>query len=133
MVGRKADLPQFLAEVSPSVRARISYEGFQPPEALPEYFARADVFVLPSRHDGWGVVVNQAIGAGLPVICSDAVGAGLDLVEEGVNGLRFAAGDVDGLQRAMEIVAANPELARAWGEASRRKAMDITPEAGAAK
>jgi glycosyltransferase involved in cell wall biosynthesis len=133
MVGREADLPQFLAAVSPAARARIHYEGFQPPERLPEYFARADVFVLPSQHDGWGVVVNQALGAGLPVISSDAVGAGLDLVEENVNGLHFAAGEVEGLQRALEIIAANPELARVWGEASRRKALDITPEAGAEK
>ncbi len=133
MVGREADLPQFLAGVSPQARSRISYEGFQPPEALPQYFARADVFVLPSQHDGWGVVVNQAIGAGLPVICSDAVGAGLDLVEENVNGLHFAAGEVDELERALEIMAVNPELARIWGEASRQKALDITPEAGAEK
>lgn len=133
LVGREAELPQFLATVTPLVRSRITYEGFQPPERLPEYFARADVFVLPSRHDGWGVVINQALGAGLPVISSDAVGAGLDLVEENVNGLRFATGEVDGLQRAMQTLAANPELACVWGKASRRKALDITPEAGAEK
>lgn len=131
LVGREADLPQFLNSVTPRARSRISYEGFQPPERLPEYFAWADVFVLPSRHDGWGVVVNQALGAGLPVISSDAVGAGLDLVEEEVNGLRFRVGEVDDLLRTMQILAANPELACAWGKASRRKAFDITPEAGA--
>jgi glycosyltransferase involved in cell wall biosynthesis len=133
LIGREADLPEFLAGVSPAARSRISYEGFQPPERLPSYFSRADVFVLPSRYDGWGVVVNQALGAGLPVISSQAVGAGLDLVEENVNGLRFTSGDVEGLRNAMQILAANPELARAWGEASRRKAVEITPEAGAEK
>src|SRR5206468_3627451 len=88
LVGREADLPEFMSAMSPEARARVRYEGFQAPERLPEYFSQADVFVLPSRHDGWGVVVNQALGAGLPVITSDAVGAGLDLVEDGVNGLR---------------------------------------------
>jgi glycosyltransferase involved in cell wall biosynthesis len=131
LVGREADLPEFLETVRPETRALIRYEGFQAPERLPEYFAQCDVFVLPSRHDGWGVVVNQALGAGLPVITSDAVGAGLDLVEEHVNGLRFAAGDVDGLEACMQTIAAAPDTAREWGEASRRKARQITPEAGA--
>ena len=133
LVGRQADLPQFLAAVSARTRARVRYEGFQPPEGLPEYFARSDAFILPSRYDGWGVVVNQALGAGLPVITSVAVGAGLDLVEDGVNGLRFPAGDVDRLQECIERLVASPEIARKWGEASRRGALDLIPEAGAEK
>ena len=89
--------------------------------------------MLPSRYDGWGVVVNQAIGAGLPVICSDAVGAGHDLVEAGVNGLRFPAGDVAALRGCMERFAAEPGLAARWGAASRAKADAWTPDRGAAK
>jgi len=133
LVGREADLPEFLAGISQAARTRICYEGIQPPERLPEYFARSDIFVLPSRHDGWGVVVNQALGAGLPVITSDAVGAGIDLVEDGVNGLKFGAGDVDALERTMELLATNPRLAQEWGNASRQKALAITPQAGAQK
>ncbi len=91
------------------------------------------MFVLPSRYDGWGVVINQALGAGLPVICSDAVGAGTDLVEENINGLHFAAGDVDALQNCIERMAKSPEMARQWGEASRQKAYSIVPSAGAEK
>lgn len=131
LTGREADLPEFLAGRSPAARSRIAYEGFQPPDHLPEIFSRADVLVLPSRHDGWGVVVNQALGAGLPVITSDAVGAGLDLVEDGVNGLRFPAGDVEALTRCMERVALSPDEGRQWGEASARKARGMTPERGA--
>jgi glycosyltransferase involved in cell wall biosynthesis len=133
LVGREAELPQFLRVVSSASHARIHYAGFQPPERLPEFFAKADVFVLPSRHDGWGVVVNQALGAGLPVISSDAVGAGYDLVEEEVNGLRIAAGNPDQLERAMKRLACSPETVRQWGEASRHKAAAMVPEAGAEK
>jgi glycosyltransferase involved in cell wall biosynthesis len=133
LVGREADLPKFLATVSHATRSRVCYEGFQPPERLPEYFAKSDVFVLPSRHDGWGVVINQALGAGLPIITSNAVGAGLDLVENGVNGMRIAADDMAGLYRSMEALARKPEVARQWGERSREKARDLTPEAGAEK
>jgi glycosyltransferase involved in cell wall biosynthesis len=131
LVGREAELPRFLAAISGAARARIEFAGFQAPEALPPFFARADVFVLPSRHDGWGVVINQALGAGLPIVSSDAAGAGLDLVEEGVNGLRFPAGDGAALARCMETLAQDPGRAAQWGQASRRMAADVSPEAGA--
>jgi len=133
LVGREAELPNFVARVGPAARARIRYEGFQPPERLPEYFGKSDVFVLPSRHDGWGVVINQALAAGLPIITSDAVGAGLDLVESGSNGMCVVANDVDALYSAMETFALNPEIIRQWGERSRERARDLTPEAGAEK
>jgi glycosyltransferase involved in cell wall biosynthesis len=133
LIGREADLPRFIQAVSASARERIRYEGFQAPESLPEYFGKSDVFVLPSRHDGWGVVVNQALAAGLPVITSDAVGAGLDLVENGVNGMCVPANDVESLYRALETVAASPETATRWGQKSREKALTVTPEVGADK
>jgi len=131
LVGREAELPQMLAALTPSVRARVRYAGFQAPEALPPFFAQADVFVLPSRHDGWGVVVNQALGAGLPIIASDHVGAAHDLLCEGGNGFTFSAGDANALAAAMLRYAANPDLARAHGEASSRAAADWTPARGA--
>jgi glycosyltransferase involved in cell wall biosynthesis len=133
LVGREAELPQLLAPLAPSVRERIEYAGFQPPQELPHFFAKADVFLLPSRHDGWGVVVNQALGAGLPILCSDRVGAGLDLVEPGVNGLRFPAGDANALAAAMQSCLDAPGKLIAWGQASRARAAAWTPEAGAGK
>ena len=119
--------------VGSATKARIQYEGFQAPESLPIYFARADIFVLPSRHDGWGVVVNQALAAGLPIIVSDTVGAGLDYVENGINGVRVDAGRVDALYEAMKNLIQNPEMAREWGLKSRERARTLTPEAGADK
>ena len=133
LVGREAELPALLAPLPPAVRERCVYAGFQPPDELPRFFAQADVFVLPSRYDGWGVVVNQAIGAGLPVVCSDMVGSGHDLVEDGVNGLKFCAGDADSLAEKMERFVREPAVIREWGAASRRKAHQWTPEVGAAK
>ena len=133
LVGREADLPEFLATVGASARARIRYEGFQAPERLPEYFGRSDIFVLPSRYDGWGVVINQALAAGLPVITTDAVGAGMDYVADGVNGRRVPAGNGDALFRAMAGLVSDRGAVQSWGEQSRRKAQELTPEAGAEK
>ncbi|EDY18357.1 glycosyl transferase group 1 [Chthoniobacter flavus Ellin428] len=133
LVGREAELPQLLAPLPAAVRDRIIYAGFQAPEELPHFFAQADVFVLPSRYDGWGVVVNQALGAGLPIVCSDMVGAGRDLVEEEINGLRFPAGDAAALAEKMQRFIVQPSLCESWGQVSRRRARHWTPAAGAAK
>ncbi len=133
LVGREAELPQMLAALPAAVRARIDFAGFQPPEELPRFFAQAHAFVLPSRSDGWGVVVNQALGAGLPILCSDQVGAGIDLVSLDVNGVHFPAGDVDALAAAMQRCIAEPATLVTWGEASRARAAEWTPDAGAVK
>jgi glycosyltransferase involved in cell wall biosynthesis len=133
LVGREAELPHMLKSVPAEVRARIEFAGFQPPEELPRFFARADVFVLPSRHDGWGVVVNQALGAGLPILCSDRVGGAHDLVRREVNGLTFPARDPEALRAAMQRIISEPELIERWGAASRSMAAEWSPEVGAAK
>jgi glycosyltransferase involved in cell wall biosynthesis len=107
-------------------RARVHFAGFQSIAELPRWFADADVFVLPSRHDGWGVVVNQAIAAGLPVVASSAVGAAADLVVEGRNGHVFPCGDRRGLAEALGSLAASPEKRAAFGQCSRRLAAEWT-------
>jgi glycosyltransferase involved in cell wall biosynthesis len=133
LVGREAELPAHLAALPFEVRARVRYAGFQPPESLPEFFAQADVFVLPSRYDGWGVVVNQALGAGLPIIASDQVGAAHDLVCAGANGFTFAAGNVTDLAEKMRPFVHDHTLPRRLGAASRAMAADWTPDCGAEK
>ena len=131
LVGREAELPQMLEKIPAEVRKRVEFAGFQAPEALPEFFRRADLFVLPSRYDGWGVVVNQALGAGLPMICSDAVGAARDIIEDGVNGSIFPSGEVDALAQALRYWAEDPDRLRAASDACLRQAPAWTPEAGA--
>ena len=133
LVGREAELPSMLKAFPAEIVSRVTYAGFQPPKALPAFFAQADVFVMPSRYDGWGVVVNQAIGAGLPILCSDRAGAGYDLVEPEVNGLRFPANDVNALATAMRTTITHRDRTAAWGAASQQRAAEWTPERGADK
>jgi glycosyltransferase involved in cell wall biosynthesis len=133
LVGQEAELPSFLQQIGPQTRAHVHYEGFHPPGELPDLFSRADVFVLPSRHDGWGVVVNQALAAGLPVVCSSAVGAGHDLIETEMNGLRFSEGDETELYGCLKRFVDAPGLCLQWGSISRKKALNWLPEVGAAK
>lgn len=131
LVGREAELPQMMQSIPAETQRFIEYAGFRDPEYLPQFFEQADLFVLPSRYDGWGVVVNQAIGAGLPIICSDAVGAAVDLVEPGVNGAIVPAGDVDALYAALAHYGSAPERIAAASQASIAKAATLIPAVGA--
>ncbi len=130
LIGRAGDLPSFLNSVSPLARTRINYCGFLQPERLPEVFSQADVFVLPSRHDGWGVVVNQALGAGLPVVVSDAAGAS-ETIASGINGLVVPAGDQDALTSALRQLCTDQELRTRLGHGARDTAARLAPEGAA--
>lgn len=110
-------------------RSRISFDGFQPVEALPAIFAQADLFVLPSLHDGWGVVLSQALGAGLPLVCSDAVGA-KDLIEPGVNGEIFPVGDAAALTTILCRLAGDESLRHRYADESRARSDDWTLASG---
>ncbi len=112
--------------IPPELASRIQFAGFQNVEKLPRWFSQSDVLVLPSRHDGWGVVVNQAIAAGLPVICSDAVGAAHDLVEHGANGLVFPSGDQLKLEQSLRTLADQPDMVAQMGRRSREIAENWT-------
>ncbi|MGD0444063.1 MAG: glycosyltransferase family 4 protein [Edaphobacter sp.] len=94
----------------------VRFCGFRNQSELPRFFDLAAVFVLPSRHEPWGLIVNEVMNAGRAVIVSDEVGCQPDLVENGVEGCVFPAGDVAGLTAALRTVLATPETAAAMGE-----------------
>lgn len=133
LVGREAELPRWLADLPPHAQPRIRYLGFQAPEALPEIFAQANLFVLPSRYDGWGVVVNQALAAGLPVVSTRAVGAALDLVEDGRNGFLADPGDAVSLREALLRAVDDRNWLRRAGGAAREQSLTLRPAVGAAR
>lgn len=97
----------------------VSFVGFVNQSELPRLFGASDIFVLPSENDQWGLVVNEAMCAGLPVVVADGVGCVPDLVYDSENGYVFKAGDVDGLVGALEPLLADEELRRRMGQRSR--------------
>jgi glycosyltransferase involved in cell wall biosynthesis len=96
------------------------------PRELRDAYAACDALVVPSLatrtfREPWGLVVNEAMNRGLPVIASDAVGAAAGgLVQDRRNGLVVAAGDVDGLARAIGELAADGSLRARLGDAGAR-------------
>jgi glycosyltransferase involved in cell wall biosynthesis len=98
----------------------ILFLGFKTQSELPRYYDLCDVFVLPSAHEPWGLVVNEAMNAAKPIVVSDQVGCAPDLVRDGVNGFVFPAGDIGALAERLRRLTEDPELARRMGEESLR-------------
>jgi glycosyltransferase involved in cell wall biosynthesis len=87
-------------------------------EELAQRYVDADVFALLSRHEPWGVVVNEAAASGLPLVLSDRVGAAYDLLRDGENGFLVPADDVHATAEAFGKLT-DPALRRRMGERSR--------------
>lgn len=66
--------------------SNVHFLPFQRPEKLRDYYKAADVFVLPTREDIWGLVVNEAMSCGIPVVTTEKCISGLEMVQDGVNG-----------------------------------------------
>lgn len=105
-------------------RHDIRVTGFRNQGEVPRYYALADVLVLPSAFEPWGLVVNEALNFGLPIIASDQVGCAVDLVRPRSTGEVVAVGDIQGLARAMLPYAVAPpgrrpraalDVIEAWG------------------
>lgn len=97
MLRRTAELSGFAADVH-----FAGHKGFR---ELPTYYASAGCFVLPSKREPWGLVVNEALASSLPVIVSARCGCAEDLVESGANGFVFDPDDKNQLVRAMQAIA----------------------------
>lgn len=99
------ELRQSLAQTLRSVSDRVEFTGFKDWDGLPELYSTADVLCVPSRYDGWGLVVPEGLAAGLPVIGSDRMGAALEFIKTGVNGWLVRAGDETAILNAMRDAA----------------------------
>ena len=104
-------------ELRARARGNITFTGFIDNEALGEVYQAHDVFILPSRYEPWGLVVEEAIYWGLPVIVSDRVGSSTDMVRDLGTGVVFASGSARSLTEAIDAVERGYEGYRAAAEA----------------
>jgi glycosyltransferase involved in cell wall biosynthesis len=93
----------------------VGFAGFVHREQLSAYYGLADMLILPSHTEPWGLVVNEAMACGLPVIISRAAGCAADLVRDGWNGVIVSPGDVARLSEAMQHLGSDVDLCRAMG------------------
>jgi glycosyltransferase involved in cell wall biosynthesis len=128
----KADgLYQALAEKL-GIQDRVLFLGVYPASRIAEVYAAADVFVLSSRFDGWGAVLNEAASVGLPLIGTDLCGASWHVLRHAETGFRVKAGSVGSLRKAMRRYVEHPHLTKSHGlHSSAVFSSELTPERNA--
>lgn len=118
MVGSGELEPKLRRMVEDAGIRNVSFPGFVNQSELPLVYAGCDLFVLPSENEPWGLAINEAMCAGLPIVVSEEVGCAEDLVDIRTNGATFTAGDVDGLAGAMRPLLVDPKHRASAGQAS---------------
>jgi len=121
LVGSGVLEPELRSAVERNLIRNVSFPGFINQTNLPMVYAACDVFVLPSDNEPWGLAVNEAMCCGMPVVVSEEIGCAEDLVDPGINGARFAAGDVNGLAAALVPFLRDPNLRARSGAFSRAR------------
>jgi glycosyltransferase involved in cell wall biosynthesis len=109
------------------INARVRFLGFINQSGLPETYTASDLLVLASEYEPFGVVVNEAMLCGCPVIVSDRVGARFDLVREGETGFVFPMGDVGALSALLRECLQSPDLLRRLSQAARHRMVSWSP------
>ena len=102
------------------LEGRVRWPGFVQYPELPAYYALADAFILASTTEQWGLVVNEAMASGLPVMVSARCGCAPDLVREGENGFTFDPFKTEDIAQAMLKLPGDPTQLARMGRASRQ-------------
>lgn len=98
--------------------AEVLFYGFRQIDQNPSFYALAECFVLPSLYEEWGLVVNEAMACGLPVLVSKTAGCAEDLVIEGKNGYTFSPESEDELAQRLGEICDSAELRKRMGAES---------------
>jgi glycosyltransferase involved in cell wall biosynthesis/ADP-heptose:LPS heptosyltransferase len=127
-------LEKQMRKILAPVASQVSWEGFREWPEIPSYYARAHALCLPTRHDGWAMVVPEALAAGLPVITTMDAGAALELVTHDVNGWVLPNSTANAIQHAISRLAdlSADELAR-FSAAARESVASHTLDEGRRK
>ncbi len=107
----------------------ICFPGFAQREDLAGLYALAEALVLPTHSDPWGLVVNEAMACGLPIIVTNVTGCSADLVEDGWNGYVVPARDPEKLSVAIGALGRQPELKQQMSAHSLERIRNYSPEA----
>lgn len=106
----------------------VQMPGFKQYEELPAYYAHADAFIHASTTEQWGLVVNEAMASGLPVIVSNRCGCAADLVREGENGWTFDPTNEEQMAELMLRIASDDRIRREMGQKSREIISEWGPD-----
>lgn len=98
----------------------VTFTGFANQTEIPRLYAAADALVLPSEHENWGLVVNEAMACGLPALVSDHVGCRDDLIIDGVTGASYPFANIEAMGAVLERWAEDPDTMHRLGKSAQQ-------------
>ncbi len=117
LVGEETAKNELMKNAAKIYPGKVIFPGFAQRDQLAAFYALAEVMIFPTLSDPWGLVVNEAMACGLPIIASDAAGCAADLVHDGENGYVVPAANVDKLVAGHGNFRARPATSLADGPA----------------
>jgi glycosyltransferase involved in cell wall biosynthesis len=132
LVGEETDKNKLMQDAAKTYPGTVVFPGFVQRDQLAAFYALAEVLVFPTLSDTWGLVVNEAMACGLPIVASDVAGCVADLVQDGENGYVIPVANVGKLAEAMAAFARDPQLASRMGRHSARLIEGFSPDCCAA-
>ncbi len=120
MIAGAGELEAQLRQQAKTLSVPLHFLGFRNQTEMPEAYAAADILVLPSGRETWGLVANEALACSRPIIVSDACGCARDLAANGIAGRSFKTADIDDLSRCVLDVIASPPPAETIFALSKR-------------
>ena len=118
----------YLELINKNGLTNVHFVSFQSKKDLSRYYKCADLFVMPTREDIWGLVVNEAMSFGLPVVSSDRCVSGLEMIKNGENGYIFKSEDVEDLSLKISSCFVNDHILQSMGEKSLMTIKEYTIE-----
>lgn len=128
MVGSGPKEMELKAEIEKQQIKGVHWPGFKQINELPQYYALASAFILPSTREPWGLVVNEAMACGLPVLVSSQCGCAADLVNPGINGWVFDPFSEMSITEALTRMSSELTDRKTMGAASKSLVAKYTPE-----
>lgn len=124
-------LDTYLKDEMKNFNYRVRFLGFQQWESIPQYYWDADILCVPSRYDGWGLVVPEGLATGLPVISTNRTGAALELIKPNWNGWLVNTDNANELYDAMqEAVMLSPANLKFYSDNAKSSITNYSLEAG---
>jgi glycosyltransferase involved in cell wall biosynthesis len=131
-VGDGVEQPELEAQAAAIHPGKVRFAGFAHREQLAVYYPLADALVFPTHTDPWGLVVNEAMACGIPIVATDAGGCVVDLVQDGWNGYVVPRRAPDKLAETLAKVVSSPDLNVVMGARSAERIQQNSPQACAA-
>jgi len=119
---------EYQAIIDMNKTKNVHFINFCDKKRLDEYYLASNIFILPTRSDVWGLVINEAMSKGLPIITTNKCVAGVSLIENGVNGFIIPTNNPDSIAKKIDFLFENPMICQEMSRINLEKIVEYSYE-----